>query len=138
MVLLIATIILSVTTTMLYLLTQSSKYSGLSKRYANAMEAAMSSSSVITDFISYKSDPSLLTALDSIGFQNVMSSQCAADKFYEFTDKWSSECDNQIHIDPHPDRVDEYPYDQSFRLGAYEVFSKIVHTIPGNKRDNSR
>jgi len=128
MVLLIATIILSVTTTMLYLLTQSTRYSGLGKRFASASEAAMAASEVYTGYIGLADTAAYRQKLhDTIGFMPATSSACESTKLEKDTVDWAS-CNNTILIDP----ADPNTYDSYFDLGNYRVFAKIVYTFKGN------
>lgn len=128
MVLLIATITLAVTTTMLYMLTQSTRYSGLQKRLATASEAAFAGSGVITDYIGAKASFALVDKYNAaLGFQSFLTTQCEADKLNETTPDWQG-CSSSLYIDPN----DTTTYDNSFLLGDYKVFSKIVYTIKGN------
>jgi len=129
MVLLIATITLAVTTTMLYMLTQSTRYSGLQKRYASANEAAIAGSAVITDFITYKGGDTVFRQnyATAIGLNTVLSADCLADKLNEHTKDWRG-CDDSMLMDP----ASAATYDTHFLLGNYKVMTKIVYTIKGN------
>lgn len=128
MVLLIATITLAVTTTMLYMLTQSTRYSGLQKRMSTATEASTAGLGVIMDYISAKGSYNVMgqytAALD---FNNVLTTECESDKLNQMTPLWRG-CNSSIFIDPN----NATSYDNSFVLGNYKVFSKIVYTVKGN------
>jgi len=134
MVLLIATITLTVTTAMLYMLTQSTRYSGSQKRYASAMEAAVASYAVSSAYITkgaqFMEDYNL-----KLGFQNY-NIPCVSDKLDVLTTEWDSACSRTLLMDVGDLASslvgDPSTYDVSFELGDYKIFSKIVYTIPGN------
>lgn len=131
-VLLIATITLAVTTTMLYMLTQSTRLSGYQKRYATAREAALASTNVITEMVRSKGDNITVAKLaNAVAFARSpsMTTLCEESKFNRATLAWSSEC---FHWNMVMDYNDNTTYDNTFVLGNYTIYSKIVWTIPGN------
>lgn len=138
MVLLIATITLAVTTTMLYMLVQSTRYSGLSKRYSEATEAAQAAVDVYTNFIAYAdTDAYRQSLVDNLNFSPTLATDPASvsarqrqeDKITLDYSQWIQKgWDSSMLIDPDIDTS----YDASFELGDYIVYSKIVHTYKGN------
>lgn len=130
MVLLIATITLSVTTTMLYMLLTSTKFSGMQNRFATSMEAAVAGTEAVTEFISYGNSASFVQKFNDAGMSfgygdNVT---CIEEKLKESTASWSAACSNDLYINP----LDGTSYDVHFELGDYLVYGKIVYTIKGN------
>ena len=138
MVLLIATITLAVTTTMLYMLTQSTRYSGLGKRFASSSECAQSGISVLTEFIgSVDTQAKRQILVDNIGLlpETTTANSCESRKISDDFNAWKDDCDYSLIINP----KDSATYDISFNLGpTCDVYSKIVYTFKGNTRVSSR
>jgi hypothetical protein len=134
MVLLISTITLAVTTTMLYMLTQSTRYSGMGKRFTTGSEAAMAGSEVITEFLSPGADTlayrsGLVSKLQFWPEPQPADTDCEAIKInYDTTDPEWGPCSKSILIDP----ADTSTFDVKFEMGNYDVYSKIVYTFKGN------
>lgn len=135
MVLLIATITLAVTTTMLYMLLQSTRFSGFQKRLATSAEAAMAGTDVIREIITRGSPETgmnvpLKTALaGSINFSTLITNSCFLDKLDKHTYNWGTACDKDLDMVTLGADAD---YDFMFTLGDYNVYTKIVYTIRGN------
>lgn len=128
MVLLIATITLAVTTTMLYMLTQSTRYSGLQKRLVSASEAAIAGSTTAVDFVSAKgADTAMIAAFAANINLVVPDTTCLETKVSKPMDEWGS-CSSTMVIDPDTPAT----YDFSATFGTYDVYSKITWSKPGN------
>lgn len=132
MVLLIATVGLSVTATMLYMIIVSTQSSGMHKRFATALEAGVGGEAVIKSFIStggtLDSDPKYVKFADAISLDVPLTSSCIADKLNLATESWNNACDKGRVIDV----KDNATYDLVFTLGSFEIYTKIIHTTAGN------
>ena len=136
MVLLIATITLAVTTSMLYLLVQSTRYSGLEKRISTSNEAAQAGVDLMAIYLSRSGAASFITnASEVVGFSKSdgISAECLNTKMNTDSSAWPAACDKDIYIDCE----DNTTYDHSFELGNYDVYSKIVYTIAGNTQSGA-
>lgn len=137
MVLLISTITLAVTTTMLYMLVQSTKYSGLSKRYATASEAGKAAVNLYTDFIAFAKDKAYREELanSNLDFWPSSTDTVALEREdFKITNDWEYWDKTKHDATLLMDRTDVTTYDAKFVLDKYEVLSKIVYTFKGNTR----
>jgi Tfp pilus assembly protein PilX len=134
MVLLIATITLAVTSTMLYMLTQSTRYSGMQKRHATAQEAAMAGTRVAMNYILNRGELAFKQEMAiKIGFEDYLTEECQKAKIQQNTSFWPA-CSSTLQLAP----GDTSTYDNSFILGNYKVSTKIVYTFEGNTQGGSK
>lgn len=130
MVLVISAVVLAVTTSMLYMLTTGTQISGLKKRHATAVEAAMGCESTALDFIGGRGTPSLN---NSVSITVTASDTCKDDKIMKSTEDWDSSCDHSFIINS----TDSASYDLEADLGNYMCYAKIVDTVEGNSGNDT-
>jgi hypothetical protein len=135
MVLILSVICLAMSSGILYFVTQSTRISGSHKRYETANQAANGGSAVTFQLASSRGDednfnhPSKL-ALDNLTIpsSDVGGVNCITEKLLKNTVDWDAVCNSSLSID----KLNSNTYDMAFDLGTYDVYSKVVDTVPGN------
>ncbi len=141
MVLILAAISLAIMAALVYMITATTQVSGFQKRYNTALEAGKGGAGVMFQTISAAGDPGYIqtTLGGSIPAQlknvtvNGSATNCLAAKLNNVTSDWNGagKCNSDLNIDPGTSDT----YDLKFQLGtaqAYDVYAKIVDTVPGN------
>ncbi len=138
-VLVLSAVALVITAGLIYMVIESTKISGGSKRYKNALEAARAGADIMYQFINARptvSNPYTIpltnfTYADATG-NRLFSTATPTGKLYAPTVSWpSGSVNTTINIDP----ANAATYDLSFDLGTapvYRVFAKIVDTVMGD------
>ncbi len=127
MVMILAVISLAIMAALVFMITASTQVSGIMKRYKTSTEAGKGGAAIIFQAIAAGGDPGYIATTLSGSIPN---SACFAAKLSSDTSAWGT-CDKSMNIIPGTSSS----YDVTFQLGTlptYNVYAKIVDTIPGN------
>ena len=136
--LMLTLITLTIIVALLYMVTQSTKVSGASKRYKTALEASYGGTELFTkDVLPYllqNINSSTLativaTTYGNVGLQLVASPTCMQSKLILPTGQWPAGCSNSIYPKQSPDITFNL---LSGTTSQYTIYSKIVETVLGN------
>ncbi len=112
---------------LLYMVTSGTEFSGTAARYTNALQAAVGGVDGARQYIEQQGTaPNLPNILVSTGSKCMVNGQNM--KLTTLTQNWPAGCDKSFIINT----TDQNTYDFTATLGNYQVYSKIVDTIPGN------
>ncbi len=138
--LMLTLISLTIVLALLYMVTQSTKVSGQSKRYKTALEASYGGSEIITKDIfpfimrnysstTLKDDLEGATGFGAVSLSLNTTQSCIQNKLTKATSDWPIDCDSAPFASKNPDF--------NIKLSAasgnpFTVYSKIVDTVVGN------
>ena len=128
---------LTIVMALLFMVTQSTKTSGASKRYKTALEASYGGSELFTKDIlpfilqNYGSANIATTAVNTYNTVNLQIADpaCLQSKLMLPSDKWPAGCSKSTSPKQSPDMTFNL---LSATNTPYTIYSKIVETLPGN------
>lgn len=121
-VLVLAVAALIIMTSLIYMVTSGTETSGEGKRYSTALEAAIGGVDVGKAIVDSLGAPNLLNVNQSA------INACINTKLTKPVSGWPAGCDSSFIINANAATT----YDMSVTLGNYNVYAKIVDTVPGN------
>ena len=136
--LMLTLISLTIVMALLYMVTQSTKISGASKRYKTALEASYGGSELYTkDILPYLMQnygsstlaASAASTFSAVSLQIVATQDCLQSKMTMPSSKWPTGCSNSSSAKQSPDMRFNL---LSATATPYTIYSKIVETMLGN------